>query len=91
MAGLCYQLSHRLDREVIDKTGIVDMFDIHLEAPRAYLFPGFAADDAPGAPDPAEAFGAIRTAVEKLGLRLDRIMGPDQFLVIDHVEKPSEN
>jgi uncharacterized protein (TIGR03435 family) len=101
MPGLCYWLSGRLDREVIDKTGIAGMFDIHLEASRANLFPGLPANGAPGgltdpavptvAPDPADVFGAIQTAVRKLGLRLERTQGPNQYLVIDHVEKPSEN
>jgi hypothetical protein len=32
------------------------------------------------------------TAVqEQLGLKLDAAKGPDEFLVIDHVERPSEN
>ena len=101
MAGLCFQLSGRLDREVVDQTGIAGMFDIHLEAPRAYLFPGLPTDGTPGrlndptvpvvTPDPADIFAAIQTAVQKLGLRLERTRGPDQYLVIDHVEKPSEN
>jgi uncharacterized protein (TIGR03435 family) len=90
MAGLCLQLAGRLDREVIDKTGITGMFDIHLEAPRGYLFAGLEADGAP-APDPSDIFAAFQNAVRKLGLRLERTRGPDQFLVIDHVEKPSEN
>ena len=28
---------------------------------------------------------------EQLGLKLDATKGPVEFLVIDHVEKPSEN
>jgi uncharacterized protein (TIGR03435 family) len=97
MAGLCFWLSGRLDREVIDKTGIAGMFNIHLDAPRAFIFPGLPADGTPGGlndsggPDPADIFSAIQTAVQRLGLRLERTKGPDQFLVIDHVEKPSEN
>ena len=97
MAGLCFLLSGRLDREVIDKTGIAGMFDFHLEAPRAFLFPGLPADGTPGGQndpggaDPADSFSAMQTAVQRLGLRLERTKGPDQFLVIDHVEKPSEN
>src|SRR5438067_6869146 len=41
MASLCIQLAIRLDRDVIDKTGIAGMFDIHLEVSRADLAPRF--------------------------------------------------
>jgi uncharacterized protein (TIGR03435 family) len=100
MAGLCLQLSARLDREVIDKTGIAGMFDIHLEAPPAYLFPDPSAEGSPGprdpsvpvaSPDSADVFAAVQTAVHKLGLKLERTRGPNEFLVVDHAERPSEN
>ncbi len=101
MQGLCLDFSVRLGQEVIDKTGIKGMFDIHLEIPRSSLLPGFPAGGTPDAvrdptvfaapPDPAEIFALIGTAVQRLGLKLERTMGPDEFLVVDHVEKPSEN
>jgi uncharacterized protein (TIGR03435 family) len=34
---------------------------------------------------------SIDSVLGKLGLRLERAKGPREFLVIDHVEKPSEN
>ena len=34
---------------------------------------------------------SIDSVLGKLGLRLERAKGPHEFLVIDHVEKPSEN
>jgi uncharacterized protein (TIGR03435 family) len=100
MAGLCLQLSGRLDREVIDKTGIMGMFDFRLEAPPPYLFPDLSADGSSGrrdpssptaAPDSADVYAAVQGALQKLGLRLDRTKGPDEFLVVDRVERPSEN
>ena len=33
---------------------------------------------------------SIDSVLEKLGLRLERAKGPSEFLVVDHVEKPSE-
>jgi uncharacterized protein (TIGR03435 family) len=50
-------------------------------------------DVAPGEPAPfTPADGtAIRVAVRKLGLRLEPAKGSGEFLVIDHVEKPSGN
>jgi len=69
------------DRPVIDKTGIKGLFDIHLE---------FAREDVPDAPDAAPSiFDALQ---EQLGLKLAPSTGPAGVsLVIDHVEKPSEN
>jgi uncharacterized protein (TIGR03435 family) len=63
---------------VIDKTGITGKFDIHLR---------FSPEDATDANDPT-----IFTAVqEQLGLKLAPAKGPIEVLVIDHVERPSEN
>jgi len=92
MQGLCLDFSVRLGQEVIDKTGIKGMFDIHLDMQRSSLIPGLAADGTPAAaPDPDEIFSLMETAVHKLGLKLERTRGVDEFLVIDHVEKPSGN
>jgi uncharacterized protein (TIGR03435 family) len=92
MQGLCLDFSVRLDQEVIDKTGIKGMFDIHLDMPRSSLIPGLTADGTPAAaPDPDEILSLIESAVQKLGLKLERTRGADEFLVIDHVERPSGN
>jgi len=40
---------------------------------------------------PSDPLSAIRSAVQKLGLKLDQAKGPDEFLVIDHMERPSAN
>ena len=74
-AGL---LGMALDRPVIDKTGITSYFEIHL----VFSPDGAAAPDAPG----------ISQAIqEQLGLRLVPAKGPVHVLVIDHIERPSEN
>jgi uncharacterized protein (TIGR03435 family) len=87
------------DRPTVDKTGITGMFDIQLPAPGELT--GRGAGDAgvsrPNDPTPAAAdpsfspFEALRTAVEKLGLTLVRAKGSGERLVIDRVERPSEN
>ncbi len=88
MADLCIQFSTNLDREVIDKTGITGMFDIHLDVSMADLFPR----NDPDAPaDPSSIYSAIQDAVKRLGLKLEPAKAPTEFLVIDHVERPSEN
>ena len=74
-AGL---LGMALDRPVMDKTGITSNFEIHLI---------FSPDDA-AAPAAPGIFQAIR---EQLGLRLVPAKGPVDVLVIDHIERPSEN
>jgi uncharacterized protein (TIGR03435 family) len=68
-------------RPVINKTGLGGLFDIHLE---------FAREDILDAPDAAPSiFDALP---EQLGLKLVPSTGPAGVsLVIDHVEKPSEN
>jgi uncharacterized protein (TIGR03435 family) len=86
MRQLCSQFSVWLDRDVIDKTGIAGAFDIHFDfSSQDVLSVG---TDAPPAADP---FGAISAAVLKAGLKLESAKGPGQFLVVDHVERPSEN
>ena len=95
-AGL---LGGGMDRPVIDKTGITGIFNLHLQFARDQATAGFLPPPLPGFPvDPQPALAtdpagpSIFTAIqEQLGLRLDQARGPGQFLIIDHVEKPSEN
>jgi uncharacterized protein (TIGR03435 family) len=83
-----------LDRPVIDRTGITSYFEIHLvfspddsAAPRPVTAdPGASA--AVTSPDAPSIFQAIQ---EQLGLRLVPAKGPVDVLVIDHIERPSEN
>ncbi len=77
-------LANRLDRPVIDETGISGLFDAHLEFTRDSV----AAPDSPIEPDAGGA--SIFTAVQdQLGLKLSPAKGPLEVLVIDHVERPS--
>jgi len=82
-------LGEFLGRPVINKTGIAGLFDFHLEFVLDESTPGVrlsfpASDDDPG----PSIFTAIQ---EQLGLKLDSAKGPGEFLVIDSVERPSEN
>jgi uncharacterized protein (TIGR03435 family) len=94
----CGQLSVLLDHDVVDKTGIAGVFDIHVEAPPADPADGDAADGMARSPrarvkaSPTDPLGrAIFEAVRKAGLKLEPAKGPGEFLVIDRVEKPSGN
>ena len=84
VADFCQNLAwNAFDRPVIDKTGLSGKFNFRLE---------FAPDEvAPGAPtDPAGP--SISSALQQqLGMKLERATGPVESLVIDHVERPSEN
>jgi uncharacterized protein (TIGR03435 family) len=74
-------LSTRLDRPVIDKTGLTGRFDFQVK---------FWPDDA--TPAPESAAPSIFTALQQqLGLKLESTRGTMRVLVIDHVERPSAN
>lgn len=93
MAFLANMLSSQLSRPVVDKTGISGDFQIHL------AYAPYVPDASPGGgsrpADPAstpdlgpDIFTAMQ---EQLGLKLQPAKGPVEVLVIDHVEKPTEN
>ncbi|HEY4365400.1 MAG TPA: TIGR03435 family protein [Bryobacteraceae bacterium] len=65
-----------VDRPVLDKTGVAGIFDFRLE---------YSADRN------SDSGPSVFSDVQQLGLRLESDKGPVEFLVIDHVEKPSEN
>jgi uncharacterized protein (TIGR03435 family) len=83
-----------LDRPVIDKTGITSYFEIHLvfspddSAPPR---PGTVDPGAPAAVRTSDAPGIFQAIHEQTGLRLVPAKGPMDVLVIDHIERPSEN
>lgn len=74
-------------RPVVDKTGLTGIFDIHLEYSRE-LGPNEAArPDADVIPKP-DIFRALQ---EQLGLKLAPDKAPVDVIVIDSVDRPSEN
>jgi uncharacterized protein (TIGR03435 family) len=77
----------RVDRLVVNKTGIAGRYDFHLE---------YMPDErtgGPPAPENADELGAslFASLQEQLGLKLEPARGSGDILVIDHIEKPSEN
>lgn len=78
-----------LGRPVVDKSGLKGLFEIHLEYGTDETLP----DALPAALATNEPRGpSIFTAVqEQLGLRLDSVRGPGEFLVIDRIERPTPN
>ena len=96
-ATLAAQLSLLTGRVVIDKTGLEGDYDFELRwaqepgqgSPDAFGLSAVASDT----PPPVDANGpSIFTALqEQLGLRLESQKGPVEMLVIDRVERASEN
>jgi uncharacterized protein (TIGR03435 family) len=78
-------LNHRVDRPVINQTGISGRFDYHLEFAPEATSPEAGDQSGPGGPS---LFTAIQ---QQLGLKLEPAKSKGEFLVIDRVEKPSGN
>jgi uncharacterized protein (TIGR03435 family) len=95
MASLAAALSHLLGRTVLDKTGLKGNYDFTLQWTPDDSEPlkRIADNPVPGnTPQPDSSGPSIFTAIEEqLGLKLDSQKGLAEVLVIDHVEKPSEN
>lgn len=91
MDYFAYGLGTFMDRPVIDQTGIKGGYDFAL-AYTMDLPPGVSegamVNGAPLDTSGPTIFEALR---QQLGLRLESRKGPVQIIVIDQVEKPSEN
>ncbi len=72
-----------LDRPVLDRTGLQGDFDFTIEYERDI--------DAPGTELPFAGPAMFTAFQERLGLKLESTKAPVEVLVIDHIEKPSEN
>jgi uncharacterized protein (TIGR03435 family) len=84
-------LSQRLDRVVIDKTNLTGRFDIRLQWTPDLGENPLSPTGLPLPAEPGDAPSIFVAMQEQLGLKLESARGPVEFLVIDHVEKPSEN
>jgi len=76
-----------LDGPLLNKTGLMGYFHFHVEflSNRKPGDPGFAPTDDP-------PFPSVFTALQQqLGLTVEAGKGPREFLMVDHLEKPSEN
>jgi bla regulator protein blaR1 len=75
-------------RPVVDRTGLSDRFDITINWARDANNARAADANTTADPDGPTFLQALN---EQLGLRLEAIQAPIETLVIDHVERPSEN
>ena len=81
MEKLASQLSVTAGRPVMDKTGLTGTYEYTLDWSPANRIPSADSDD-------PSMFTALQ---EQLGLRLESTKGPQETLVIDRAERPSEN
>jgi len=81
-----------LDRPVVDKSGLAGRYDFTLRwTPDESQFAGLGVQVPPPSNDPNAPPGLFTAIQEQLGLKLDATRAPTEVLVIDRVEKPSEN
>jgi uncharacterized protein (TIGR03435 family) len=76
-------------RVIIDKTGLAGNYDISLKW-ASIETPSTSGGESAATPD-AESASLFTAIEEQLGLRLVPAREPGQVLVIDHIERPSEN
>ena len=75
----------RVERPVINRTGLAGRFDVQLE----HLPPQARPADQTAVI--ADAPTVVTAVQEQLGLRLVSDRAPIEMLVIDHIERPTEN
>jgi uncharacterized protein (TIGR03435 family) len=76
-------------RPVIDRTGLSGRYDFTIEWTPGTN--GLPPSDSPSAPPDAPAPTSLEALRDQLGLKLEVTKGTVQILVIDKVERPSEN
>lgn len=87
MSTLAFMLSDLTAHPVHDDTGLSGRYDFAIQHP-ANLNASTPQPDSASAPDPGPT---IFSAVAELGLKLVATKRPVETLIIDHIEKPSEN
>ena len=93
-----YSLMLSMDRPVVNKTGISGVYDIQIQFAPDDTTPLFLRrvqnipdSDAGAAPDPAGGPSIFTALQEQLGLKLEPTLAPREVLVIDSIQRPSDN
>jgi uncharacterized protein (TIGR03435 family) len=96
-------LQQLIGRPIIDKTDLKGLFDFKFQfSPEGVTLPGLPGGLQPGPglgpagpagtpPTAADPVPSLFTAIQELGLRLESAKGPVPVLVVDSVQKPTEN
>jgi uncharacterized protein (TIGR03435 family) len=92
-----------MDRIVINKTGLAGKFDFHFEFTPDESTPQLLGalnaqrkraeqnGEPVAASDPAGGLSIFTAIQQQLGLKLERSKGAREFLVIERIERPTEN
>jgi uncharacterized protein (TIGR03435 family) len=83
-------LSGRLDRTVVDETGVKGVYNFTLRAPEE-LAPSSEDKSKVGNTPDSPSASRVRNALKELGLQLTAGQAEVEYLVIDRVERPSGN
>ncbi len=84
MANFAALMSNIAQRTIRDDTGLTGRYDLTLQNPSRLSAPTAADDESDSAP-------TIFSAIRDLGLKLEPAKGSYEVLVIDHIDRPSEN
>ena len=80
-----------MDRPVLDQTGIEGRYDFQLDwTPSDFQFPGLGVK-VPPAPDNAQHPDLYTAIQQQMGLKLEAVKAQADVMVVERVEKPSEN
>jgi uncharacterized protein (TIGR03435 family) len=83
-----------LGKPVVDQTGLTGNYDVAVEFSMEATRNAQRAANATSSPDaaaPPPGMTFMDAVAEQLGLKLEPAKAPVQMLVIDHIERPSEN
>jgi len=87
MSLLAALLTSKSDRTVLDKTGLSGRYTIDIHEPQQMAAPSVN----PNGDNEDERRPVVADALKSVGLELKSAKESVEFLVIDHVEKPTEN
>jgi uncharacterized protein (TIGR03435 family) len=89
IATLCTLLSQQLQQTVVDQTGLTGLYSFHLQWEQDHPRASGSADAAVAEPS---GLPALPTALEEqLGLKLVPTKVPVESLIVDRIERPTEN
>ena len=91
MTRLSGFLSGQMDRPVVDGTGLKGVFNFTLKRPEDLQWDLSRGKSDGGTSPESPSAAAFSDSLKQLGLQLVPGSAPVDYLVIDHVEKPSEN